>query len=191
MQAIYIALLSQYSDVTGINAPRLGAQTVSHTTAYSKQVELNRGTVRTVDYVRNTLQGPLEQWLNMAYIMGRSTWNKTQKVYIDAYNGFVELDKKHLPEDVTWKALGSGGPDEERVKSDRRFQALVQAIQLDQFAIQQGKQANIDIEKAQEAMLRNAGWTDTDVLKNTQAPQGAQPAAAPAAIQALAMQNVQ
>ena len=191
MQAIYLALLSQYSDVTGINAPRLGAQTVSHTTAYSKQVELNRGTVRTVDYVRNTLQGPLEQWLNMAYVMGRSTWNKSQKIYIDAYNGFVELDKKHLPEDVSWKALGSGGPDEERVKSDRKFQALVQAIQLDQFAMQQGKQPTIDIEKAQEAMLRNAGWTDTDVLKATQAPQGAQPAAAPAAIQALAMQNVQ
>ena len=190
MQAIYLALLSQYSDVTGINAPRLGAQTVSHTTAYSKQVELNRGTVRTVDYVRNTLQGPLEQWLNMAWQLGRSTWNKTQKVYIEPYNGFVELDKKHLPEDVTWKALGSGGPDETKVKSDRKVQAAISALQIEQFNLQQGR-PNLDPAKIQEAILREAGWTDTDVLKVSSQPTNIQPAAAPAAVQALAMNNAQ
>ena len=36
MFAIYQGLLQQYADVTGTTAPRLGAQTVSHTTAFAK-----------------------------------------------------------------------------------------------------------------------------------------------------------
>ena len=143
-----------------------------------------------MDYVRNTLQGPLEQWLNMAWILGRSTWNKTQKVFIEPYNGFVELDKKHLPEDVSWKALGSGGPDETKVKSDRKVQGAISALQMEQFNLQQGR-PNLDPHKVQEAILREAGWTDTDVLKVSSQPTNIQPAAAPAAVQALAMNNAQ
>ncbi len=49
--------LNLYAELTGILPSRLGAQTVSHTTAYAKDAELQRGAVRTVNYVNSTGQG--------------------------------------------------------------------------------------------------------------------------------------
>lgn len=160
---IYTGLLMQYADVTGVNAPRLGAQTVSHTTAYAKDVENNRGQLRTVDYVRSTLKGPLAQWLNQAYIMGKREM-KASTIYIAPYNGWVKIDKNHIPENVVFDVHGAGGPQEEAMKDQKRLASLQMALSMDGMAMQTGRPPSIKIQNAIEQVLRNGGWTDTDAL---------------------------
>lgn len=158
---VYIGLLQQYADVTGVNAPRLGAQTNSHTTAYAKEAELSRGTIRTVDYVRSMLDGPLSKWLHMAYQMGREAM-KNDTIYIDAYQGFVDIGKSELPEKVIFEAFGAGGPAEEQAKRQERIQAVASAMQMDQLNVQMGGQPVLDLKSMIEQTLREGGWTDVD-----------------------------
>lgn len=169
---VYLGLLSQYADVTGVNAPRLGAQTVSHTTAFAKEAELSRGTVRTVDYVEQSLQGPLTKFLDLAYQMGREDFKQTN-VFIEEYGGFVRLSKDVLPEKVIFEAFGAGGPAEEQAKTQNKLQALQLALSLDQLLAQQqanGLQGNVNIEAAQEQVLREGGWTDVDFILRANSP---------------------
>jgi hypothetical protein len=157
----YQNALMQYADVVGTHRSRLGAQTLSHTTAYAKNAELQRGAVRTVDYIRATLQGPMTQWLYMEYEMGRR--NMTDNViYIPGYRGFVDIGKDQLPDEVVFEAHGSGEPQEEQVKQQKKLQALSTAIQMDQISISQGNQPKLNIDKAIEEVLREGGWVDTD-----------------------------
>ena len=203
---VYAGLLQQYSDVTGVNQPRLGAQTVSHTTAYAKEAELSRGTIRTVDYVKSILSGPLAQWLNMAYTMGRDEV-KRQAVYIEPYGGFVDISKEVLPERVTFEAFGSGGPVEEQQKIQNRIQSLQMVLQIDQLRAQYqqlGVPPSINFLAAEQQVLRDGGWTDVDAITNNEVsdtgtqvgspvggtPQGAGVAPG-AAIQALALAGQQ
>lgn len=167
--AVYTGILNQYYDVTGVNAPRLGAQTVSHTTAYAKEAELNRGVVRTVDYVRSTLKGPMTQWLNMAYTIGRESMGRTL-VYLQAYNGYVEIEKDHLPDFVTFDAHGSGGPQEEQAKLTNKLNAIQQATAIEQLraqAQQLGITPHMDYEAVIDEILREGGWTDVDAITNS------------------------
>jgi len=165
---IYIGLLQQYADVTGVNASRLGAQTVSHTTAFAKEAELSRGTIRTVDYVKSSLKGPLEQWLDFEYGIARELANHS--IYIEAYGGFVEVSKDVLPKEVIFEAYGSGGPAEVQAKAQAKLNSLQMAIQLDNVNVQQGGQPVIDIEQAIEQILREGGWRNTDVIKRIESP---------------------
>lgn len=158
---LYVGYLQQYSDVTGINSPRLGAQTKSHTTAFAKEAEISQGTVRTVDYVRSSLAGPLAKWLTIAYDIGRDAMTK-DTIYIDGYQSFVDIGKKHLPEKVMFEAFGSGGPAEENAKKQARMQALASAMQVDQMTVQLGGQPELDLRSIKEQMLREGGWTDIE-----------------------------
>ena len=165
--AAYTLLINQYFDVTGVNAPRLGAQTVSHTTAFAKNAELTRGTIRTVDYVKSTLKGPMTQWLYMAYQMGRNHINES--VYIDAYGGFVDVDKDALPEKVVFDVFGAGGPAEEQAKSSARLQSMQLALQIDQAAAQmaaQGTPTTVNPRAAIEQILHEGKWSDVDAVLN-------------------------
>lgn len=165
LSGVYTQLLMQYSDVTGVNAPRLGAQTVSHTTAYSKQVEIARGEVRTVDYVKALLRGPLTAYLGIAYRMGRAAMKGVQKFYVESYGGYVDnLTKELLPEDVTWKAIGAAGPQEEAQKRANKLASLQLAIQIDQAAAQEGIDTGLDLNSAIYSVLRDGGWTDVDSI---------------------------
>lgn len=166
---MYLGFLKQYEDLTGVTAPRLGAQTVSHTTAFAKEAEINRGTIRVVDYVDSTLQGALTKWLYMEYVLTRDNW-KSQSVFLDAYQSFVTLDKGGLPEQAIFKAFGAGGPAELAQKQQQKAAAAQQAIQMDLLLIQQGQEGNLDIAKMQEQVLREGGWTDVDVFKRSEVP---------------------
>ena len=158
----YNNALMQYADVVGVHRARLGAQTISHTTAYAKNAELQRGAVRTVDYVRSTLQGPMTQWLNMEYELALKYMKSSNLFYIEAYRGFVEIDKEHLPDEVVFEAHGSGEPLEERQKQAQKMAALNQAIQIDQISISQGNPPTLNIQNIIEETLRSGGWADTD-----------------------------
>lgn len=169
--AVYAGLLQQYADVTGVNAPRLGAQTVSHTTAFAKEAELARGTIRTVDYVKSSLEGPMVQVLDAEYEILRKTMPETD-LYIEAYGGFVTIDKSYLPEAI-FKANGAGGPAEENAKMQRKLQSMQQALGLEQLRVQAvqikaqtGQDTVINIESAIKQTLRDGGWSDIDAITN-------------------------
>lgn len=157
-----------YADVVGVHRARLGAQTVSHTTAFAKNAELQRGAVRTVDYVRSTLQGPLTQWLSMEYEMGLQSMRGSNTFYVDAYGGFVEIEKDQLPDKVVFEAHGSGAPIEEQQKQEQKLRALLEAIQMDQVGISQGQPPTLNLPNMIEERLRGGGWTDTDPFINRQ-----------------------
>lgn len=165
--ALYQHFLLQYADAVGIHRARLGAQTVSHTTAFAKNAELQRGAVRTVDYVRASLQGPLTQWLNLAWSMGLQAMGRREMtLYVEPYRGHVTLTRTLLPDLVSFKAHGSGGPAEEQAKRAERMAALGEAIQIDNLRLARGEQPLLNLEAMIEERLRQGGWVDIDPFIN-------------------------
>jgi hypothetical protein len=153
----YLAFQQQYADVTGVNAPRLGAQTVSHTTAFAKNAEMQRGQSRTVDYVRSVLQHPMEKWLHMEFELGKAAIKDTLSFYIPAYQGAVTIDKDMLPDQVEFEVYGAGGPGEESAKVQKQQAALQSALQLEEFKLQTNPEATpLDIEAMQKQILGEA-----------------------------------
>lgn len=170
LTAAFGAFVSFYGELTGVLPARLGAQTVSHTTAFAKDAELQRGAVRTVDYVRASGKGPITRWLGMSYQMGRDALeaNKSVSFHIDSYGGYVEITKAHLPERANFEWFGSGGPAEEQQKNQAMMSSAQMAVQLDLFNVQTGNKPNINIGAMQRELLRKGHWTDLDVIMNTQ-----------------------
>ena len=157
---VFSGLVSLYADVTGVTPPRLGAQTKSHTTAFAKDVELNQGAVRTVDYVRSILEGPMTRGLQLEYSMGLSTMKGRQMIYVPAWNEFVNITKAHLPDVVKFTAIGAGAPAEDQARDARRLQSAQGAMALDQSAQQAGEPSRLDIGGLIRHMLEAGGWTD-------------------------------
>lgn len=175
LSAVFTMAVNMYAELTGVLPARLGAQTNSHTTAFAKDAELQRGAVRTVDYVRQSGQGPLTRWLDMAYCMGReSIGQKGVSFFIEAYGGFVEVTKNQLPENAIFTWFGSGGPSEEQQKRQMRITSLGTAAQMEQIGVQMGKQPRLDFDAAQAQVLREGGWTDIDAILPPAKPTGAQ-----------------
>jgi hypothetical protein len=164
LMAVFRQAVGMYAELTGVLPARLGAQTTSHTTAFAKDAELQRGAVRTVDYVRQTGHGPMTRWLGMAYQMGRESLSarETAAFFIGAYGGYVEVSKDQLPERATFEWFGSGGPAEEQQKRQERIQSAGLAMQLDQMAIQTGRPPTLNIKALIEETLRQGGWVDVD-----------------------------
>jgi hypothetical protein len=161
MAAVYSALYQQYQDITGVNAPRLGQQTVSHTTAFAKQAELNRGTVRTVDFVQDVLSGPLTTFLHYEYEILRRNMKPDTLIYQRDYKGYLEISKEDLPVEVTFTAHGANGPLEQQQKVQQRMQGIQLALALEPMKVQTGG-APLDYQTLQEEILRMSGMVDLD-----------------------------
>jgi hypothetical protein len=172
MAAIMSQGISLYAELTGVLPSRLGAQTVSHTTAFAKDAELQRGAVRTVDYVNAVGKGAVERWLHMAYGMSRAALknHETISFYIDSYGGFVQISKAHLPDASTFDWFGSGGPAEAQQKARQKLSSLQLAMQMDTVAMQTGRQPTVNIAAAIRETLREGGWTDIDAIVNQPEP---------------------
>lgn len=167
LASIFTNAVHLYAELTGVLPARLGAQTVSHTTAFAKDAELQRGAVRTVDYVRQCSADPLTRWLDMAYQMGRELIGKREEItfFIDAYGGFVKIGQEHLPERSTFEWFGSGGPAEETQKRQMMLQSLGLAMQMDQANVALTHQPpTVNIPSAIKEVLRRGGWTDIDAI---------------------------
>jgi len=166
LSSILSSAINLYAELTGVLPSRLGAQTVSHTTAFAKDAEIQRGASRTVDYVQQIGHGPMTTWLDRAYRMGRASIGANERVefYIPAYGGFVSVRKEHLPEKVSWEWFGSAGPAEERETKAQKLQALQLAIQMDNLAIQLRRPPTLNLPAAIQHTLRDGGWTDVDVI---------------------------
>lgn len=181
-------LINLYAELTGVLPSRLGAQTNSHTTAFAKDAELQRGAVRTVDYVRQIGGGAMTRWLDMAYRMGRESIGREGiSFFIEAYGGFVEVSKDQLPDEAVFEWFGSGGPAEEAQKSQKRMASLGMAMQMDQVGAQFGRAPTLKLDAAQAQVLREGGWTDVDAIVGSAAPAAA---AIPAPARALAIEDL-
>lgn len=188
--------INLYAELTGVLPARLGAQTTSHTTAFAKDAELQRGAVRTVDYVRQIGHGPMTRWLVMAYQMGRAAIGARETVsfFIDAYGGFVAVNRDQLPEGAAFEWFGSGGPAEEQQKRQMRLQSLGMAMQMDQVGVAMGRKPTVNLPGAIAEVLRNGGWIDIDAIVEPAPPaqpqQLALPLPAPAGPATAAMQQM-
>ena len=191
LDAAYVQFLQQYADAVGVNRARLGAQTLSHTTAFAKNAELQRGAVRTVDFAKTTLSGPLTQWLYMCYEMARAQF-KGGAFYIESYGGFINLQsKKQLPDPklVIFDAHGSGTPSDEQERMNRRLQALDRAIQIDNLNIQRGGQPKLDLARVILETMREGGWQDAQQFIQAVRPQAQAPTQPLQQLQAQALQS--
>ncbi len=178
----YLSILQQYADATGISAPRLGAQTKSHQTASAVATEVGRGMVRTVDYVRATMFGPMSVSLNMEMEMARKSL-KDEVVYLDKYETFLRLDGADLSPLTIFDVHGAAGPSEERESRQNKLQALqtVIGIEIQKFQLAQATGAPyrpLDLDSIQKTVLREGGWGDVDTLitgagANVASPPGA------------------
>lgn len=159
--AVYVRLLEEYFDVVGVNRARLGAQTTSHTTAFAKDVELTRGTVRTVDYSESVIRSPVHRWLTMEFEMGRSSMSGEETFFIPDYGGFVSIQKKHLPDFASFETFGAAGPSEDRLDQQKKIEALQLAFRVDQLDVQMGGQP-LNYAEIKKDILRKGGFTDVD-----------------------------
>lgn len=173
--SVFSGLISMYSDVVGVNAPRLGAQTKSHTTAFAKDVELQQGAVRTVDYVRSSLEGPMTRLLDLEYKLGFRDMKARETVYVETWNEFVTLTRAHLPDIVKFTAIGAGAPAEDALQQQNRLQSVQFALQLDAAAQEAGQAPTIDIQTMIRQVLSDGGWQDVDaiILEQEPGPEGA------------------
>lgn len=163
LMQLYLALLAQYSDLTGINAPRLGAQTVSHTTAFAKDVEQQRGQIRTVDYVGHVRDSPMTQWLYMENVMGRKAMPSEMEFYAPAFQSHVRLTSKQVPSDVVYTVFGAVGPALDLQQTQTKLRAVQAALQMEVLKRQiQPDAPPLDINQVQRHFLREGGFTDVD-----------------------------
>lgn len=179
LSSVLSLAINLYAELTGILPARLGAQTVSHTTAFAKDAELQRGAVRTVDYVRQSQKASLPRWLEMSYAMGRDSMGsrETLAFYIESYGGFVEIGKQALPERAVFEWFGAGGPAEEQAKKQAKIQSAAMALQIDNVNMQTGGSREINVPNMIREILREGGWTDLDVI--TGGGDGGQPSEDP------------
>jgi len=190
MSAVFQQASNLYAQLTGVMPARLGAQTISHTTAYAKNTELQQGAVRTIDYVNAAGNGGMLKWIDMSYQMGRDSITKPVSFFIEAYGGFVQVDKDHLPEAASYDWLGSGGPQDENQKMQQKVNSLLLAAKLDQINLSTQQPGHININGAIDQVLREGGWLDLDAITNARQTLGQPvgPGPAVAAIQNLAQQ---
>ena len=150
----YLALLQQYENETGVTAPRLGAQTKSHQTAFAIDQEVTRGMVRTVDYVSSNLHSALRSFLYMEYELAKQCGDET--IYMPEYAGFVTANGKNLPETVEFDIAGSGAPIDERERRNNELAALQALIATTPAAQSAGFPAP-DLHAVQEDIVRLGG----------------------------------
>ena len=163
ISALYQNLLQQYADLTGINAARIGQQTKSHTTAFSKDQEIERGQIRTVDFVKTVMQGGLQQWLHLCYEMSREELgSKTESILMQKSRGFIDVKKDMLPEKVFFDVYGSAGPQQDAAKAGSQVQAMQLALSIEPLKLQLGKGEPLDLDSIQKEFLKKGGVVDVD-----------------------------
>ncbi len=171
---LFTALVNLYYDVTGVNQPRLGAQTKSHTTAFAKDVEITQGSIRTVDYVRTTLEGPMTRLLQLEYRMGLKDMRGRNTIFVAPWNEFVSIERRHLPDIVHFDAFGAAAPAEDQAEIKKRLDSAQLAVGLDQMAQQAGASPTIDMPALIRRTLEDGGWVDVTEITNEQVEESAQ-----------------
>ena len=163
LQSVYLQLLDQYEEVTGITAPRLGQQTKSHQTATAIESEQQRGQVRTVDYVRTVQKGAQENFLQLEYKLIKKLMTKIERVFIPKFGFFVEMNKEALPDHAEYDVNGVSDPAVEQEKQARKAQAIETLINLEEIAVQNGA-TPLNWSALRRTIGAEGGITDIDVI---------------------------
>lgn len=138
---VYLALLKQYEDLTGVNDPRRGSGGKSHTTATQADIEASRGVLRTEDYVNALEDGPLRTWLYMSFELAKeAVGNKRTTVFVDVngMKGHIEVTKAILPDKSDFIVNGARGMLSKREDRDNWLAAQTQVVQLVAAGMQMG-----------------------------------------------------
>ena len=154
---VFLAMLRMYEELTGVTAPRTGAQTKSHQTAFAIDQEISRGQIRTVDYVRSTMRGAMTNWLHMEWDILRKIM-KPETIYVPRMNAYVNVSKDMLP-DCVFDVYGAAGPMEEAREEQKRQASMMLALQTEQVARQLGARP-LNLDKIRQEILREGGWAD-------------------------------
>ena len=163
-----LQFVNLYSELTGVLPARTGARTTSHTTAAAKNSEMQRSMSRIADYSEQTGNGPVTNWLNIAYHLGREAikGKKNFVVWIPQYGGHVEIDADMLPEDVEFEWFGSQGPQDKQQRMQAKIQSFQMAMQLDGASVKMGNPPELNISSAIREVLREGGWYDLEAILN-------------------------
>jgi len=154
---VFLAMLRMYEELTGVTAPRTGAQTKSHQTAFAIDQEISRGQIRTVDYVRSAMRGPMTNWLHMEWDMLRQTMER-ETVYVPRLQSYLNISGDMLP-DCVFDVQGAAGPMEEAREEQKRMQSLMSVLQTEEVARQMGARP-LNIDKVRQELLRDGGWAN-------------------------------
>lgn len=181
---VYLALVQQFQEVTGVSSTRLGGQTKSHQTRFAVDTEVQRGVVRTVDFTRHMMDGALRTWLSLEHEMIRKimSGNKRVPMYIPKLGSFLNVSGKEIPEAVSFDVHGVAGPLEEREKQQARTGALAAVAQMEEVAVQQGGDP-LNWNALRTDLLREGGIFDAGkyfIQRQPQAGGGGSPLAAQA-----------
>lgn len=169
MIATFQGLTQGHGDVTGVDRPRLGAQTKSHQTAYAVDAEVGRGLTRTVDFVDDTMECPITNMLHMQYEMAKNSLNADENVYCDRWKMWIKISSHILPEQVVFETHGSAGPAAEREKAQMKMSAIQMALQLEPYILKVGGQP-MNYDEIRREILREGGYIDVDTIVPTPAP---------------------
>lgn len=172
--AAYRSFREQYAEVTGITAPRMGQQTVSHTTAFAKNSEMQRGTVRTVDFVRSVMGSPMQQFLHLTYEMGKANLKDETPIFLNKVKMFAKVGKELMPDHVKFEIYGSQAPAEDAARSQAKIAAIQLSMNIDQIKVSMGLGEPLNYEELQKEILREGGIEDVERL-NIQNSRGANP----------------
>lgn len=128
----YLALVKQYENVTGVNDPRRGAETKSHTTATAIDIESTRGMSRTDDFVMDQETGPLATILYMEYEIARRVLKSPTPIAVnlDGIEGWLNIGSEDLPDTAEFRVAGSVGVLEQKERYQNYLAASQYAIQL-------------------------------------------------------------
>lgn len=159
--AAYELLLTQFENLSGVNAPRRGQQTKSHQTAFAIDTEQTRGQTRTINFTRGVMTGALTTYLCMAYEKAKTVGPMV--INIPEYDGFVRAAGANLPDIVEFLVTGAGTPLEERERRSAQIQAIQANLQLEPLAIQLGG-TPLNVDEIRKLIFRMGGILDPDNL---------------------------
>ena len=155
----YLAFVKKYEDLTGVNEPRLGGQSRSHTSATAADIEATRGMARTADFADDLADGALTTILSMEYAIMKAETKGRISVPMDTAGvpGWVEIAMEDLADRVQFIVAGSQGVLKERERVQNFIAASQFALQTAGFAAQLGKPLDIDFEGIIREAFNNAG----------------------------------
>lgn len=161
-----VALFKKFhEEVTGVDDPRRGEQTKSHTTATAKDIEAARGQMRTENFVVDQQQGPMTAVLYREWKLIKDVMTEPQPIAVNSngIEGWLNVASADLPDRVRLDVHGALGPVEEREKSAQKLQAFQMLFQIDAMAAQLGLQRpEIKLAQIYKDILNEGGVNDLD-----------------------------
>jgi hypothetical protein len=178
MMAMMTTFVNLYSELTGILPGRLGAQTVSHTTAYAKTPSCRAAPSAPSTTSIRAGPGPLTNLLDRAYQMGRDALNPSDKIsFFIGPTAASSRCRSRSCRECQLRMVRRRRPGRGAQKRQQKLSSLALAIQMEQVGAAFGMPPDLDLAAAKREVLRDGGWTDVDAITRAAQPAGGAAAA--------------